>query len=76
MLTKSRQVGEKSFDISLNRFNNGDITSTELSRASDQLNQAKLSYLAAYVDYKLALADLKRKTLFDFDLKRSLVEED
>lgn len=75
MLAKSREVGEKSFEISLKRFNNGDITSTELSRASDQLNQAKLSYLAAYVDYKLALADLKRKTLYDFDLDRSLVED-
>lgn len=75
MLAKSREVGEKSFEISLKRFNNGDITSTELSRASDQLNQAKLSYLSAYVDYKLALADLKRKTLFDFDLNRSLVDD-
>ncbi|NQT24087.1 TolC family protein [candidate division KSB1 bacterium] len=74
MLTKSKAVGEKSFDISLKRFNNGDITSTELSRASDQLNQAKLSYLTAYVDYKVALADLKRKTLFDFDLNQSLME--
>lgn len=74
MLAKSRQVGEKSFEISLQRFNNGDITSTELSRASDQLNQAKLSYLSAYVDYKLSLADLKRKTLYDFDLNQSLVE--
>ena len=74
MLTKSRQVSEKSFDISLKRFDNGDITSTELSRASDQLNQSKLSYLSAYVDYKLSLADLKRKTLYDFDLNQSLVE--
>ncbi len=75
MLAKSREVGEKSFEISLKRFDNGDITSTELSRASDQLNQAKLSYLAAYLDYKLALADLKRKTLFDFDLNQSLVND-
>ena len=74
MLAKSRDVGERSFDISLQRFANGDITSTELARASDQLNTAKLSYLSAYNEYKIALADLKRKTLFDFEKGRSLVE--
>jgi outer membrane protein TolC len=73
MLAKSKEVGEKSFDISLQRFENGDITSTELARASDQLNTAKLSYLSAYNEYKLALADLKRKTLYDFEKEQSLV---
>ena len=75
MLAKSKEVSQKSFEISLQRFANGDITSTELARASDQLNQAKLSYLAAYNDYKLALADLKRKTLYDFEKGKSLVEQ-
>ena len=74
MLAKSVEVGEKSFDISMQRFANGDITSTELARASDQLNTAKLSYLTAYNEYKLALADLRRKTLYDFERDRSLVE--
>ncbi len=74
MLAKSNDVGERSFDISLQRFANGDITSTELARASDQLNTAKLSYLSAYNEYKLALADLRRKTLYDFEKDRSLVE--
>ncbi len=74
MLAKSREVSEKSFDISLQRFANGDITSIELARASDQLNTAKLSYLSAYNEYKLALADLQRKTLYDFERNRSLIE--
>ena len=74
MLAKSKEVSEKSFDISLQRFANGDITSVELARASDQLNTAKLSYLTAYNAYKLSLADLKRKTLYDFENDRSLVE--
>jgi outer membrane protein TolC len=74
MLAKSKDVSEKSFDISLQRFANGDITLTELARASDQLNTARLSYLSAYNDYKLALADLRRKTLFDFENNRSLID--
>lgn len=75
MLDKSKTVSEKSFEISLHRFDNGDITSTELARATEQLNAAKLSYLAAYVEYQLVLADLKRKTLYDFENDRSLIRE-
>lgn len=74
MLTKSNAVGQRSFDISMQRFANGDITSTELDRASEKLNTARLSYLQAYNQYQLALADLKRKTLYDFENNRSLVE--
>ena len=74
ILTKSSEVSQRSFDISLQRFANGDITSTELDRASEKLNTAKLSYLSAYMEYQLALADLKRKTLYDFENKQSLVE--
>lgn len=75
MLKKSNEVSQKSFDISLQRFANGDITSTELDRASEKLNTSKLSYLQAYNEYKLALADLKRKTLYDFENNRSLVAD-
>jgi len=73
MLAKSQEVSRKSMDISLKRFANGDITSTELARASDQLNNARLSYLAATIGYRMALADLKRKTLYDFEYDRPVV---
>ncbi len=75
MLEKSKDVSQKSFDINMKRFENGDITSTDLARVSDQLNNSLLSYLDAYNQYKLALADLRRKTLYDFENNRSLVEE-
>ncbi len=75
MLEKSRQVSEKAFEISYQRFANGEITSTELARATDQLNTAKMNYLAAYNEYRLALADLRRKTLYDFEKNKSLVED-
>ncbi len=75
MLEKSTEVSKKSFDISLQRFANGDITSTELDRASEKLNTSRLSYLEAYNEYKLALADLRKKTLYDFEENRSLVED-
>ncbi|MFO7890723.1 MAG: TolC family protein [bacterium] len=75
MLEKSKEVSQRSFEINLERFENGDITTTELARVSDQLNNSLLSYLDAYNQYKLALADLRRKTLYDFETNESLAEE-
>lgn len=74
MLSKSKEVSRRSFEINLQRFENGDITSTELARATEQLGQSNLSYLAAFIEYKLALADLRRKTLYDFETGRALID--
>ena len=73
MLEKSQKVSEKSFEISVKRFENGDITSTELARANEQYNETKMDYLSAFVEYRLSLADLERKTLYDFKKDLPLV---
>ena len=63
ILGKSVEVAEKSFQIKLERFANGVITSFELSQAQIKLTDMKLSVLSALVDYEVARADLERKTL-------------
>ena len=75
VLKRSEEIAQKSYDISLARFRNGDITSQELALDRDRLTTAKTNYLDAYTKYQLAVADLKRKTLWDFENKMSLVEE-
>lgn len=75
VLKKREEVAERAFEITLHRFNNGDITSQELALNRDRLTEAKTSYLDAYITYKLADADLKRKTLWDFENQRSLVAD-
>lgn len=75
VLEKNQGVAQRAFDISLARFNNGDITSQELALDRNRLTQAKTSYLQAFIDYKLAVADLKRKTMWDFERDQPLVEE-
>lgn len=75
VLKKSEEIAQKSYDISLARFDNGDITSQELALDRERLTQAKTAYLEAYIAYQLAVADLTRKTLWDFENNRSLVEE-
>jgi outer membrane protein len=75
VLKKNQGVAQRAFDISIERFNNGDITSQELALDRNRLTQAKFSFLNAYIDYKISVADLKRKTMWDFEKNESLVEE-
>ncbi len=74
VLQRNQEVAQRAFEITLERFNNGDITSQELALDRNRLTQAKTSYLEAYVDFKLAVADLRRKTMWDFVANQSLLD--
>lgn len=67
VLKKSVELAEKSYMISLERFRVGKITSFDLSTVQSKLTTAKLSNLTALINYKLAIADLERKTLTKFE---------
>ncbi len=69
------ELAGKSLDISLQRFDNGDITSQELALDRDRLTQARMAYLDAFIGFQLAGADLRRQTLYDFEAGASLVAE-
>jgi outer membrane protein TolC len=66
-LAKSVELAQKSYDISVARFQSGTITSFDLQQMQLRLTDAKINSLNALIDYKIALADLNRKTLHDFD---------
>jgi len=68
VLQKSQEVAQRMYESSLERFNNGEITSLELADDQQNLSNAKMSFLSAYISYKLSVADLKRKTRYDFEL--------
>jgi outer membrane protein TolC len=76
VLEKSQKLAERSYEISLARFDNGDITAQELALDRNRLTQSRSAYLEAYIDYQTAVADLKRKTLYDFENNRSLVGDE
>ncbi|MFA9388669.1 MAG: TolC family protein [Prolixibacteraceae bacterium] len=66
LLEKNVSVAEKSFDITRARFSDGDIDSQALALERDRLNNAYTMHLSAYINYQLKLADLMRKTYYDF----------
>ena len=67
VLEKSVAVAQKSYDISLSRFQSGTINRNDLAQAQQRLTAAKLNNLSALIDYHTSLADIKRKTIYDFE---------
>jgi outer membrane protein len=65
VLSKTVELAQKSYDITLSRFQSGTITSFDLSQMQLRLTDAKINSLNALIDYNLAIADLSRKTLQD-----------
>jgi outer membrane protein len=70
LLEKNVKLAEKSIEISYLRFSNGDIDAEALALDRSRYNKAQLSYLNAYIGYKMLLLDLNRKTFFDFEKNR------
>lgn len=66
LLEKNVVVAEKSFEITRQRFSDGDIDSQALALERNRLNNAYNSHLRSYINYQLMLAELMRKTFFDF----------
>lgn len=71
-MEKSVVVAEKSFDISRQRYANGEIDSQAMALERERLNSAYTTRLSAYISYKLSLSDLMRKTFYDFEKKQAL----
>ncbi len=72
VLEKNVLVAEKSFEITRQRFADGDIDSQDLALERNRLNNAYTSHLRAYINYQLSLADLTRKTFYDFLTKQEV----
>jgi outer membrane protein TolC len=67
LLHKSVEVAQKGYDISLERFRAGTETRNDLAQAQQRLTTSRLNNLVALIDYRLSIADLTRKTFWDFE---------
>ena len=72
---KSIKNAELTYAINLERYRNGDLSSKDLQFYQLQLSEQKLSLVQALINNKLALLDLKIRTLWDFETNRSILDE-
>ncbi len=69
----NEKIAQKSYDISLERFNNGDISSEDLALSQGRLTDARTNYLNTLIDYLVAVAEIKRRTYWDFEAGKALL---
>lgn len=64
---KSIENAERTYDINLEKYRNGNLTGMELQQYQKQLTTAKQAYTNAIISYKIELLNLKIQTLWDFE---------
>lgn len=63
---QSERNAQLTYEINLERYENGDLTGMDLNLFQTQLSERKIAYQQALIDYKIELLNLKIQTLFDF----------
>lgn len=63
---KSVENAERTYEINLERYLNGDLSGIELNQFQNQLSSKKIAYAQALINYETQLLDLKILTLFDW----------
>jgi outer membrane protein TolC len=71
----SERNAQLSYDINLERYSNGDLTSFDLQQFQSQLSNAKLNRITALINYRLELLNMKIQSLFDFENDRAVVPD-
>ena len=61
------------YEINLERYKNGDLTSMDLNRYQTQLSEKKMDLSNALINYKLELLNMKIQSLWDFEKNTSFV---
>jgi outer membrane protein len=64
------------YEINLERYANGDLTSLDLNLQQEQLSASKINIVNALINYKLALLDMKIQSLWDFERKKPALYEE
>ena len=70
---KNLDLARQTYRISQMRFENGDISNQDLTIEQERLATIQLDYLDAFIGYQLAVNNLKRKTMWDFENNVSYV---
>jgi outer membrane protein TolC len=55
------------YEINLERYQNGDLTSMDLNLFQNQLSSQKLELAQSLINYKIELLNLKIQSLYDFE---------
>ncbi len=72
---QNQKNSQLTYDINLERYKNGDLTSMDLNLFQQQLSTNKMSYAQALINYKLELLNLKVISLYDFSTNQPVIPD-
>lgn len=67
---------ELTYEINLERYRNGDLTSIDLQRFQNQLSEKKIELSNALINYRIELINMKIQSLWDFENNTSFVSKE
>jgi outer membrane protein len=70
---KSVENAQRTYELNLEKYENGDLTSMDLSLYQNQLSSKKNDLTNALINYKLELLNLKIQTLWDFETNKPVL---
>ena len=73
---KTVENAQLTYDINLERYRNGDLTSMDLGIYQNQLSDRKMALTNAIIDYKIELLNLKIQTLYDFEMEQPIIPKE
>lgn len=73
---QNEKNAQLTYEINLERYKNGDLTSIDLERFQNQLSQKKMDLANALISYKLELLNMKIQSLWDFENNTSFVPQE
>ena len=70
---QNQRNAELTYEINLERYENGDLTGMDLNLYQTQLSEKKISRAQALINYKIELLNLKIQSLFDFEENEAII---
>jgi outer membrane protein len=72
---KNLENAKLTYEINLEKYKNGDLTSMDLNLYQNQLTQKKTDLTSARISYLLELLNMKIQTLYDFEIGEGIVPD-
>lgn len=72
---QNEKNAQLTYEINLERYANGDLTSMDMNLFQTQLSQKKMAYAQSLIDYKIELLNLKIQSLYDFEKNEAVIPE-
>ena len=72
---QNERNAQLTYDINLERYRNGDLTSMDLNLFQNQLSEKKIGLVNALINYKIELLNMKIQSLWDFVQDMSVVPD-